>query len=790
MKRIGNILKVSLAVLILLVLGIWIYVESHSPKLSGTVKLSKLTNQVDVYYDNYGIPHIYAGNAKDAYRAFGYVHAADRLFQMELMRRVGSGRLSEIFGPEMKKTDAFFRTIGTNRKAKEDASKFEELPEEVKTIFRAYIDGVNDYIAQGKIPIEYKLLRFDPEPYTVEDMYSVVGYMAYSFAYALRTDPLVEKLNQKLGYPYLKDFDMAYPKDSLWDSDFELDSNAVEFQGLSFFDNLPVPMLQGSNSWVVAPSRTLSGKVIFANDTHIKYASPSVWYEAHIEFPGFELYGNYMAGIPVALIGHSRSHAWGLTMFEDDDSDFFKEVFQNSDSSVTLSENGSFPVEKFRETIAVKGGEDTSITVYKTVHGTVINDFLPVKFDEPVSMYWNFTAIENQLVSAFHKMNTSKNIDEFRAAVEMVGSPGLNISYGDASGNIAIWSAGKLYERPKGEYGKLFLSGKKSAFSQYHPFTENPQFENPASGYLHSANQYPKQDSGKGIAGYYAPNSRYDRIGELLENMTEVTVDSMKVLITDVKSETAQSIGNEVAKVITASGRTLSKKEQEALNLLANWDGNHQLTDLEPTIYYNALYHILYMAMVDESGEEIFDALNTTHLMMRTYPKLIFRNESKWWDNVTTTDHVEGRSEIFAEAFKKSIAELQGELGDDINEWRWEKVHSTTHEHPMGQVDLLKPLLNVGPFPSPGGVETINNSGFTLNGKSENRTNFGPAMRIIIDFADIENAVSILPTGNSGNPLSPHYSDQAEMYIEGSFRKMLMNKKEIVSNSSLLEFKP
>lgn len=790
MKRIGTILKVSLAVLILLVLGIWIYVESHSPKLSGTVKLSKLTNQVDVYYDNYGIPHIYAGNAQDAYRAFGYVHAADRLFQMELMRRVGSGRLSEIFGSDMKETDAFFRTIGTNRKAKEDASKFEELPEEVKTIFRAYIDGVNDYIAHGKIPIEYKLLRFDPEPYTVEDMYSVVGYMAYSFAYALRTDPLVEKLNQKLGYPYLKDFDMAYPKDSLWGSDFEVDSGAVEFQGLSFFDNLPVPMLQGSNSWVVAPSRTLSGKVIFANDTHIKYASPSVWYEAHIEFPGFELYGNYMAGIPVALIGHSRSHAWGLTMFEDDDSDFFKEVFQNSDSSATLSENGSFPVEKFRETISVKGGEDTSITVYKTVHGTVINDFLPVKFDEPVSMYWNFTAIENQLVSAFHKMNTSKNVDEFRAAVEMVGSPGLNISYGDASGNIAIWSASKLYERPEGEYGKLFLDGQNSAFSQYHPFTENPQFENPASGFLHSANQYPKQDSGKGIAGYYAPDSRYDRIGELLENMTEVTVDSMKVLITDVKSETAQSIGNEIVKVITASGQTLSEKEQEALNLLANWDGNHQLSDLAPTIYYKALYHILYMAMVDESGEEIFDALNTTHLMMRTYPKLIFKNESKWWDNVTTTDHVEERSEIFAEAFKKSIVELQGELGNDINEWRWEKVHSTTHEHPMGQVDLLKPLLNVGPFPSPGGVETINNSGFTLNEKSENRTNFGPAMRIIIDFADIENAVSILPTGNSGNPLSPHYSDQAEMYIEGSFRKMLMNKKEIVNNSSLLEFKP
>lgn len=798
MKKFNTIFKITLVVLVLLILGIWVYIESHQPKLRGTVKLTELAKSVDVYYDAYGIPHIYANDARDAYHAFGYVHAADRLFQMELMRRVGSGRLSEIFGPEMKKTDAFFRTIGTNRKAKEDAAKFEELPDRVKIACRAYIAGINDYIENGKIPIEYKLLRIDPEPYTIEDMYAVAGYMAYSFAYALRTDPLVEKLNQKLGYSYLKDFDMAYPKDSLWvtpdsimsDTTFTLNDNVAAIQGLPFLDQLPVPVLQGSNNWVLAPSRTLSGKVILTNDTHIKYASPSVWYEAHIEFPGFAIYGNYLAGIPVALIGHSRNHAWGITMFEDDDSDFFKEEFSGADSSFTVTDSVSVAVEKFTEIIAVKGEKDTSITVYETIHGPIVNAFLPVNFEEPISMYWNYTAIENKLVEGFYQMNSSINIDDFRAGVEMVGSPGLNIAYGDAAGNIALWSASKLYERPEGEYGKLFLSGKEEAYSTYYPFSENPQSENPLNGYLHSANQYHKPDSGKGIAGYYAPNTRYDRIGKLLKNMNAATIDSMKILITDVRSKTAADIGHEMAKVITESGQTLSDKEEEALDYLMDWDGGHALQSREPTIYYKVLFYTLRRAMVDEAGDDIFKSLLSTHLMMRTYPKLIFNNESKWWDNVKTTGKVEKRAQIITEAFKKSIAELREELGDDINEWRWERVHTTTHEHPMGKVDVLRPFFNVGPYPSPGGVETINNAGFTLNGDGEYHANFGPAMRILIDFADVENALSILPTGNSGNPLSPHYSDQAEMYIEGSFRKMLMNKKEIVSSSTLVEMKP
>ncbi|MEM9052663.1 MAG: penicillin acylase family protein, partial [Bacteroidota bacterium] len=198
----GRFLKYFLIGLVSIILLLWIYIKSHQPVLRGKLEIPQLTTQVDAYFDEYGIPHIYADNAQDAFRAFGYLHAQDRLFQMDLMRRVGGGRLSEIIGADMKKTDAFFRTLGTNRKAKEDAARFENAPQQIKEITLAYLEGVNEFVRNGKHPLEYRVLGADPEEFTVEDVYCIAGYMAYSFAYALRTDPLVQDFYEKLGPEY------------------------------------------------------------------------------------------------------------------------------------------------------------------------------------------------------------------------------------------------------------------------------------------------------------------------------------------------------------------------------------------------------------------------------------------------------------------------------------------------------------------------------------------------------------------------------------------------------------
>lgn len=374
----------------------------------------------------------------------------------------------------------------------------------------------------------------------------------------------------------------------------------------------------------------------------------------------------------------------------------------------------------------------------------------------------------------------------------MIGAPGLNIAYGDAAGNIAKWSASKLIKRAEGNLGKQFEDGfaSKDNYQGFYPFSENPQSENPLQGYLYSANQYHDTSTGIGYPGYYVPNTRYDRIGSRLNTMFPATVDSIKSLSTDVYSMTAASLSHEIARVIIQKGTSLSQNEKEGLELLKNWDGNHRLRDQEPTLYYSVLFYILKRAMLDELGDDMFQSLQGTHLLLRTYPKLLYEDNSKWWDNVTTSGKKETRAEIFVEAFKKAIAKTREQLGDDPSDWRWERVHFVLNPHPFGSKELLSPFFNVGPFPAPGGIETVNNSSFKFNGDGKYIATFGPAMRIIIDFADVENAVSILPTGNSGNVLSPHYRDQADMYVAGQFRKMRMNKAQIDSVSTLLILLP
>lgn len=799
----GRFLKYFLLTAIAVVLILWVYTQSHQPVLRGKLDISSLKAPVEVYFDEYGIPHIYAENAEDAYRAFGYVHAQDRLFQMDLMRRAGGGRLSEIIGPDMKEADMFFRTIGTNRKAKNDAAKFNELPEKVRTITLAYLEGINAFINTGNHPLEYKLLRVDPDSFTVEDVFSISGYMAYSFAYALRTDPLVQDISTNLGHEYLRSFDLAVttdllPLDSARFDTLMSDSIMPPDQSLSlvrphFPDELPIPMLQGSNSWAMGPSRTLSGKVMLANDTHIKYSAPAVWYEAHIEYPGFGFYGNFIAGVPVALVGHSRNHAWGLTMFEDDDSDFFFERFSERDSSYTdYRDSLHAPVKKYTETLAIKGEADTSFTVYETVHGVLINDFLPVEQNRPVSMYWNYTSLDNQLLEAFYRMNRADNISEFQEGVEMITTVGLNITYGDASGKIGQWSASKLLMRPDSVDGKHFAEGYSANvnYKGYYDFKENPQITDPFSGYVYSANQFHDSTSGVAYPGYYAPNSRANRIEELLEFQTTATVESIQNMALDNVSTVEADAAHEITKVIRRSNEVLTDLEEEALEEIEVWLGSHDLEDTEPTIYYKTLYYVLKNTMEDELGEEKFQKLFKTHLLKRSYPALMVNDDSPWWDDLQTEGFTETRETIFIKSFKKAIMELNEELGGDIRAWNWEKVHFIEHPHPFSEISLLKQFFHVGPFPSPGGNETINNASFIFNGNGTYTAHYGPAMRIVIDFSDIENATSILPTGNSGNVMSPHYSDQAEMYVRGDFRKMKMNKAEIQNSNNLLMLLP
>ena len=283
-------------------------------------------------------------------------------------------------------------------------------------------------------------------------------------------------------------------------------------------------------------------------------------------------------------------------------------------------------MERQYETIKISGEPDTTIAVYRTVHGPIINDFLPIASDQPVSMYWNYTHGENKLLEAFYRMNHTSDMEGFKSGVEMIGSPGLNINYGDASGNIAMWSASRLIQRPKGYGGKDYLDGSKASheYSGFYGFENNPTVENPEEGYILSANQLHDTIEGVDYPGYYAPDTRYDRIVKRLEQMSPMTVDSMKTLLMDNVSETELMVAHEIAEVIMNGTFVPRDDEQEGLDVLLNWDGGHDLDDIGPTLYYKVLYYCLKGALQDEMGDEAFNAFLGTFAHEAFLSKIVF----------------------------------------------------------------------------------------------------------------------------------------------------------------------
>ena len=340
MKKLRKIFYGAIVLILVGVVAILVYLASQKPHYSGSINMQGLANKVEVIYDFYGIPHIYAESEEDAYFALGFVHAQDRLFQMEMTKRVASGQLSEILGADFIKVDAFFKTLGFDEHADDAVKKFmsgDSLP--YQKAAKAYLKGVNQFIVTGSTPVEFVMLGIDKKEFTIKDMYLATEYMAFNFAMAFRTDPIMTFIERKLGASYFRDIVTAHIDSSMTipTISFNSDSSRMPIDSIrnnkvsalntvnSILDKVPISPFTGSNAWIVAPKKSQSGKVLFGNDTHIGFSQPSVWYEAHLEFPGFSFYGNFLAGFPFAAIGHTREMVWGLTMLENDDLDFYSE---------------------------------------------------------------------------------------------------------------------------------------------------------------------------------------------------------------------------------------------------------------------------------------------------------------------------------------------------------------------------------------------------------------------------------------------------------------------------------
>lgn len=788
MKIIKRLLIGVAILLLIFVMGGYIYLKTTAPVYSGSQKLAGLKEEVEVLYDDYGVPHIYAKNEEDAYFALGYVHAQDRLFQMEMLRRAASGRLSEILGPDLLKVDQLFRTLGLNKFAKEHAQKF--LSTDTAAFQRsalAYQKGINQYIKVGKTPIEFSIIGIPKKEFTSEDIYLAVGFMSFGFAEGLRADPVLQKIQTEFGSEYLKDFAVQTPPEAVRIQNFfgapkPSHDSLIAYLSTSL-EKLPVPMWQGSNGWVVAAEKSKSGFPILANDTHIGFGQPAVWYEAHIEYPGYHYYGHHLAGIPFGLLGNNDFCGWGLTMFENDDTDFFSETI-NPEKPNQVKFKDRWEEQLVRnEAIKIKGKKDTVLQVKSSRHGPIINGIVEsVNAPSPVSLSWLLLHEENFALQAAYQLNHSKTFEEVSKAASLFSSPGLNLMYADRDKNIAWWAVAKLPIRPKHVNTKLFLDGASGndEYLGFYDFSKNPHSLNPPWGYVYSANNQPDTVEGILYPGYYFPKGRSGRIQEFLKQDKRWSSEDFKTINLDVVS----NMHPEVAKEISAVLKSLGKKEYEPLvTALKNWDGNHLTTDVAPSVYYNMLSQIYFLAMKDELGATALKAILGSSIAKNSYYRFVSNNASPWWDDVNTKDKKETRQDIVAAAASNTLRLLTEKCGSSPADWQWGKIHTLKHNHPLGKIKLLDNFFSVGPFAVQGGMEVINNLHFSLDTTGLFPVTDGPALRKLTDFSHIQNGETVSPTGQSGNVMSEFYSDQAEMFATGKFRAMLMNRKDIEAKS-------
>jgi penicillin G amidase len=783
MKLLKRILLTSTIFFILSAIVIYIFLQNSKPTYAGELSLNGPIEDIEVLFDNYGVPHIYAQNETDAYFALGYVHAQDRLFQMEMLRRAASGRLSEIIGPDMIKVDKLFRTLRINQFSEEHAKKFFSADTaSFQKSALAYQKGINTFIREGKTPIEFTIMGIPKTEFTPKDIYIAVGFMAFGFAEGFRIDPVLQQIKSQWGDAYLTDLAVGTPTDATRIPSFKGEIKTQEKLISAIHDALdvlPIPQWVGSNGWAISGSKTKSGKPILSNDTHIGYSQPAVWYEAHLEYPGFSFYGHHLAGVPFAIFGQNNFCGWGLTMFENDDLDFFVETTDAEHPNKVKRATGWEQVTTVTEIIKVKGEADINYEIKITSHGPLVNGIVNGVQDDDqwVAMDWQLLRGDNQAVQATYQLQNASTFSEAQKGVSLFSSPGLNVMYADVAGNIAWWAAARLPIR-KNLASKFFLDASTGLddYEGYYDFSKNPQSVNPPNGYVYSANNQPDTVGGNYFPGYYYPRDRAGRVVKLLNSEKIETLEDHKKIILDVTSNPAVKVAKEIADVLSKNS---SPKLAPIISLLSEWDGNHRPEDIAPSVYYNMLSQIINLSMKDEIGIEALQSISSISMMKNSYLMLLSNDSSAWWDNVKTKEAKESRADIFLKAADNTLALLAKTSGSDPSDWSWGKIHTLKHKHPLGAIKLLDKIFSVGPLVVPGGNEVINNFHFPLDTTGYFPVDGGPALRKITDFADVGGGVTTSPTGQSGNVMSEFYSDEAEMFAKGEFRRMLIKREDI-----------
>jgi penicillin amidase len=794
------IFKLMAGLLVVALLGVagaaaW-YLHTKQPVRSGTLELEGLRGTVTVRYDDRGVPHIRADNQADLYRALGYVHAQERLFQMEMVRRLANGELAEVLGPKLLDVDKLFRTLGLRENAKKIVAAMDrQAPENLALLH--YLEGINQWQDSHRAPLEFDILGIPQQPFTPEDTYAVGGYLAYSFATAFRTEPVLTFIRDTLGPDYLRAFDTEWHPEGVITplAGMTPDTwNSMQRAGLASLQATElggIPLFEGSNAIAIAGRRTASGSPMLAGDPHISFSAPAAWYEAHLSAPDFEIFGHFQPLNPMAFLGHNADFGWSMTMFQNDDMDLVAEKVNPDNPQQVWYQGQWVDMASRTETIQVKGEGPVRLQVRSTPHGPVITDaFKESLGTRPIALWWAFYAPDNTALRGLYELNRADTLDKAREASSKIHAPGLNLVWANAEGDIGWWAAAKLPLRPQGVNPMFILDAGKGEAEKpgAYAFRFNPQEENPARGYIISANHQPMPKSGVPVPGYYNLPDRAQRFETLLNNpdMKWTSAETRKLLL-DVRNNYGPRILRDLLPVMNAV--VTDPNEKAFMEPLTNWDGSYDEGSIAATLFTQLVYELAKAAFADELGPVQFENLLKSRALDFALPLLVADNNSPWWDDVSTPAK-ENHFETTRIAWSNTLKHLQGLYGTSLLDWRWGTAHTLTHVHPLGRQKPLDKLFNIGPFQVPGGRETPNNMSGPV-GPAPWAVTYGPSTRRVIDFADASKAVGINPIGQSGVWPDKHYADQAEKYVRGEFVRMWLDEADITARTeSTLTLRP
>ncbi len=778
------------------------------PQLDGTRTVPGLRQPVEIVRDRWGVPHIFAGSDTDAYFALGYVHAQDRLFQLDLTRHLSQGRLAELVGKLGLDLDLLFRTIdlhGPTRRMLERASA------PVRAAARAYALGINTAVADldGALPLEFTLLNHDFEPAEPADFVGLIGLMTWGLNLSWEMDRRFEQLAARLGekralelFPFIQGGTPAvHPRAGTTSTNFPapettppvalLDRLDELISGASSFPFPPrlLPFLGGtgaSNSWVVSPRRSTTGHAILANDPHLGFTLPPVWYQAHLHAPGFDVAGVTLPGLPLVVIGRNRDIAWGLTNVMQDAADFFVEKLDSERPGRVMYRGEWVELEKRVETIRIKGGESRSLEVLSTPHGPLVNHLLP-EIPKPVSYRWTLHAADhaNELEGLWH-LNRARNWEEFRRSMSKFGAAAQNVIYADREGHIGMQTVGafpRLEGRTDGIRFRVGWDGSEE-WNGFHPFEDHPVSFDPPQGWLASANNPTVEATGPFyISAYWEPVDRFSRIREVMSSQEKLSVEDMERLHGDTLLWAAREIVPLLLEAFDPSPPP-GDRVGEALELLRDWDYEMDAGQAAPTLF--AIFHrqLFEEIFEDELGDDLIRACRSRGNLPDTMVRTVLKRGARRWLDRIETPREEELPDILRAAFRKAVDRVSTRWGPEPKSWIWGDVHTLTLPHPLGVTTrLLGWYFNLGPFPVPGSNATVRKMEYRSD---DFRVVSGASVRHITDFSKPARIQSAIPGGQSGIPASPHYDDLPDLWLNGRYHPIPMNRESIQEKHRLV----